>query len=81
MPLTEAQRTALTGLDEQKQAVENAVHQYNRLLRMVRDWDAGVASFLIPEGMTEAQVIATARAKLNAQRLLIIAAAEAIRVI
>ena len=50
----------------------------DRLLRMVWDRDAGVASFLIPEGMTDAQVIQAARAKLNAQRLLIIAAANAI---
>jgi len=79
MPLTDPQREILTGLDEAKQAVENATHQYNRLLRMVRDWDAGVASFLVPEGMTDAQVIQAAREKLNAQRLVIIAAAEAIR--
>jgi len=79
MPLTDPQREILTRLDEAKQAVENATHQYNRLLRMVRDWDAGVASFLVPEGMTDAQVIQAAREKLNAQRLVIIAAAEAIR--
>ena len=33
MPLTDPQRAILTELDVQKQAVENAVHQYNRLLR------------------------------------------------
>ena len=81
MPLTEAQREILSGLDEGKQAVENALHQYNRLLRMVQDWDVGRASFLVAEGITEVEVIAAAREKLNAQRLLIIAKAEAIRVI
>jgi len=77
MPLTDPQRAILTELDEAKQVVEGAVHQYNRLLRMVRDWDEGKASFLIAD-MTDAQVIAAARAKLNAQRLLVIAAANAI---
>ena len=77
MPLTDPQREILTELDEAKQVAENALHQYNRLLRMVRDWDVGQASFLIAD-MTDAQVIQAARTKLNAQRLLIIAAAQAI---
>ena len=77
MPLTDPQREILTELDEAKQVAENALHQYNRLLRMVRDWDAGVASFLIGD-MTDTQVLALARTRLNAQRLIIIAAAQAI---
>ena len=77
MPLTDPQREILTELDEAKQAVENTLHQYNRMLRMVRDWDAGVASFLIGD-MTDTQVLALARTRLNAQRLIIIAAAQAI---
>ena len=77
MPLTEAQRTILAELDEAKQAVENTLHQYNRLLRMVRDWDAGQGSILTAE-LTDVEVIALARTHLNAQRLLVIAAAEAI---
>ena len=77
MPLTDPQREILTKLDEGKQAVENALHQYNRMLRMVRDWDEDKASFLIA-AMTDAQVIVAARTRLNAQRLLIIAAANAI---
>ena len=78
MPLTDPQREILNERDESRKPVEEAMHQDSRLIRMVRDWDAGVASFLIPEGMTDAQVIQAARAKLNAQRLLIIAAANAI---
>ena len=77
MPLTDPQRAILTELDVQKQAVENAVHQYNRLLRMVRDWDAGQSSILTAE-LTDVEVIDLARTHLNAQRLLVIAAAEAI---
>ena len=77
MPLTDPQRAILTELDEAKQVVEGAVHQYNRLLRMVRDWDEGNASFLIGD-MTDTQVLALARTRLNAQRLIIIAAAQAI---
>lgn len=78
MPLTDAQRAILNGRDEGRHPVEEAMHQDNRLIRMVRDWDVGVASFLIPEGMTDAQVIAAARTRANAQRLRIIAAAQAI---
>jgi len=80
MPLTDPQREILTELDEAKQALENATHQYNRMLRMVRDWDAGQGSILTAE-LTDAEVIALARTHLNAQRLLVITAAEAIPII
>ena len=79
MPLTDPQRAILNGRDEDRHPAEEAMHQDSRLIRMVRDWDAGVASFLVPGGMTDAQVIAATREKLNAQRLVIIAKAEAIR--
>ena len=78
MPLTNPQRAILTSLDEAKQIVEQEVEKYNNILRAVRNWDAGTASFLIPEELTDAQVIAAARTRLNAQRLTIIAAADAI---
>ena len=78
MPLTGPQREILNGRDEDRRPAEEAMHQDSRLIRMVRDWDAGTGSFLIPEGLTDAQVITAARARLNAQRLAIIAAAEAI---
>ena len=79
MPLTPEQREILNERDEARHPVETAMHQDSKLIRMVRDWDAGQASFLIDEDVTDAQVIQAARAKLNAQRLVIQAAANAIK--
>lgn len=78
MPLTENGREMLEACDQAKCIVESEVEKYNNILRAVREWDAGRASFLVPEGITDTEVMATARERANEQRLKIIAAATAL---
>jgi len=78
MPLTENGRRVVEACDQAKCIVEGEVERYNNILKAVREWDEGRASFLVAEAITDAEVIAAARLRANAQRLVIIAAATAL---
>lgn len=67
MPLNDAQRVAFLGQVEAKQTVENLMQELNDLLAETMKWDSGQGSYLIPEDMTDAQVVAKACVKLNAK--------------
>jgi|GEM_PF-2204645 len=79
MPLTEAQMAVLDECEQGKVEIENTVAAYNRLLRQAREWHDGNMSFLVPENLTDADVVATLRTRANAQRQAIIDAANALR--
>ena len=79
MPFTEAQLTVLEACDEEKQGVENAIHEYNQILRAAHRWHDGTAGFLVPDDLTDTEVVAKFCAKANACRAKVIAAAQAMR--
>lgn len=78
MPLTPAQLEKLEACEEADRRVGQARSAYSDLLQVARDWHNRSVSFLVPEDLSDTEVVAKLRALANAERLNVIAAAEEI---